>query len=106
MIGKEEKDGDWEKVKNSKELYDAVMASFLKEHGNSDLSHLEKLKAVVLLDSPWTPENGCLTPPTNCSVARLLRILPRNSKRSRRREFSKTAHKDVWHRSTIAEGRN
>jgi len=61
LIGAEEKEGDWEKVKKSKELYDAVMASFVKEHGNSDLSHLEKLKAVVLLDSPWTPENGCLT---------------------------------------------
>ena len=61
LIGEEEKDGDWEKVKTSKELYDHVMESFAKEHANSDLSHIEKLKAIVMLDSPWTPENGCLT---------------------------------------------
>jgi len=61
MISGEEKEGDWEKVKNSKELYDHVMANFKHEHGSSDLSHLEKLQAVVFLDSPWTPENGCLT---------------------------------------------
>lgn len=61
LIGEEEKDGDWEKVKNSTELYNHVMACFDKEHGNSDLSRLEKLKAIVMLDSPWTPENGCLT---------------------------------------------
>jgi long-chain acyl-CoA synthetase len=61
LIGEEEKEGDWEKVKNSTELYDHVMADFAKEHANSDLSHIEKLKAVVMLDSPWTPENGCLT---------------------------------------------
>mmetsp|Transcript_23753 Transcript_23753/g.50508 ORF Transcript_23753/g.50508 Transcript_23753/m.50508 type:complete len:736 (-) Transcript_23753:229-2436(-) len=61
LIGAEEQDGDWEKVKSSKELYDHVMSCFAKEHANSDLSHIEKLKGVVLLDSPWTPENGCLT---------------------------------------------
>ena len=32
-----------------------------KEHAKSDLSHLEKLVAVSLLTSPWTPENGCQT---------------------------------------------
>jgi long-chain acyl-CoA synthetase len=31
------------------------------EHAKSDLSHLEKLVAVSLLNCPWTPENGCLT---------------------------------------------
>jgi len=61
LIGAVEKEGDWEKVKASTELYDQVMASFKKEHGNSDLSHIEKLQGVVLLDDPWTPENGCLT---------------------------------------------
>lgn len=61
LIGAEEKEGDWEKVKSSKELYDHVMGCFKKEHGTSDLSHLEKLQAVVMLDDPWTPENGCLT---------------------------------------------
>ena len=61
LIGAEEKEGDWEKVKNSKELYDHVMESFKKEHANSDLSPLEKLTGAALLDEPWTPENGCLT---------------------------------------------
>jgi long-chain acyl-CoA synthetase len=54
-------EGDFEKVKKSKELYNAVMDSFKNEHGHSDLSHIEKLIAVAMLDSPWTPENGCLT---------------------------------------------
>jgi long-chain acyl-CoA synthetase len=53
--------GDFEKVKNSKELYDAVMESFKQEHAKSDLSHIEKLNGCVMLDDHWTPENGCLT---------------------------------------------
>jgi len=61
LIAATEKEGDYEKVKNSAGLYNAVMESFKIEHDNSDLSSLEKLKGVVMLDSPWTPENGCLT---------------------------------------------
>jgi len=61
LIGAEEKEGDWEKVKASKELYDHVMQCFKKEHAGSDLSPLEKLTGAALLDDPWTPENGCLT---------------------------------------------
>ena len=53
--------GDFEEIKKSKELYDAIMADMDKEHAKSDLSHLEKLVAVSILSSPWTPENGCLT---------------------------------------------
>ena len=53
--------GGFETVKKSKELYDAVMASFHAEHKKSDLSHIEKLKGACLMTSPWTPENGCLT---------------------------------------------
>jgi long-chain acyl-CoA synthetase len=53
--------GDFETVKKSKELYDAVMKSFKAEHAKSDLSHIEKITAVSILTSPWTPENGCLT---------------------------------------------
>jgi long-chain acyl-CoA synthetase len=53
--------GDFATIKKSKELYDAVMADLAKEHAHSDLSYLEKLVAVTLLTSPWTPENGCLT---------------------------------------------
>ena len=53
--------GDFGTIKNSKELYDAVMADLLAEHKKSDLSHLEKLVGVALLTAHWTPENGCLT---------------------------------------------
>jgi long-chain acyl-CoA synthetase len=53
--------GGFEAIKNSKELYDAVLVSMKKEHAKSDLSHLEKLVAVSLLTAPWTPENGCQT---------------------------------------------
>lgn len=61
LVGPTEQEGDWEKVKNSKELYNHVMECFKKEHASSDLSHIEKLIAIAMLDSPWTPENGCLT---------------------------------------------
>lgn len=53
--------GTFEEIKSSKPLYEAIMADMKEEHGRSDLSHLEKLVAVTLLTSPWTPENGCLT---------------------------------------------
>jgi len=53
--------GDFATVKQSKELYDAVLADMKEEHAKSDLSSLEKLVAVSLLTDPWTPENGCLT---------------------------------------------
>jgi long-chain acyl-CoA synthetase len=53
--------GDFETIMESPELYKAVMESMKAEHAKSDLSHLEKLVAVALLSSPWTPENGCLT---------------------------------------------
>jgi long-chain acyl-CoA synthetase len=53
--------GDFETIKKTKELHDAVLDSMKKEHAKSDLSNLEKLVAVSLLTSPWTPENGCLT---------------------------------------------
>lgn len=53
--------GDFSAVMKSKELYNAVMQSFKEEHAKSDLSHIEKLQAVSMLNSPWTPENGCLT---------------------------------------------
>ncbi|CAJ1966739.1 unnamed protein product [Cylindrotheca closterium] len=53
--------GDFETVKKSKDLYNAIMASFIEEHAKSDLSHIEKLKAATILTDPWTSENGCLT---------------------------------------------
>jgi long-chain acyl-CoA synthetase len=52
---------DIEKLKNMKEMQDAVLADFNKEHAKSDLSHLEKIVAVALVTDHWTPENGCLT---------------------------------------------
>mmetsp|Transcript_8278 Transcript_8278/g.11398 ORF Transcript_8278/g.11398 Transcript_8278/m.11398 type:complete len:716 (-) Transcript_8278:97-2244(-) len=53
--------GDFEAVKNSKELMEAIMTDLKNEHKKGGLSHLEKLVAVSLLTEPWTPENGCLT---------------------------------------------
>lgn len=53
--------GDFIAVKKSKELYAAVMGDMAAEHKKGDLSHLEKLIAIVFLTEPWTPENGCLT---------------------------------------------
>merc|ERR1712228_766731 len=53
--------GEFSEVKKSKELYNSILEDMKKEHANSDLSHLEKLVAVVFMDEPWTPENGCLT---------------------------------------------
>lgn len=53
--------GEWKEIKESKELYDAIMVDFFKEHKKGGLSNLEKLSGVVLLNQPWTPENGCLT---------------------------------------------
>lgn len=53
--------GDFETVKKSKGLYDAVLADMNNEHAKGGLSHLEKLVSVCFLTEPWTPENGCLT---------------------------------------------
>jgi long-chain acyl-CoA synthetase len=53
--------GDFETIKKTKELYNAVMADLLGEFKKGDLSHLEKLIAVTFVNAPWTPENGCLT---------------------------------------------
>jgi long-chain acyl-CoA synthetase len=52
---------DFATIKDSDELYKAVMADMKAQHAKSDLSHLEEIVAVALLTSPWTPENGCLT---------------------------------------------
>uniref|UniRef100_A0A7S1VIL3 AMP-dependent synthetase/ligase domain-containing protein n=1 Tax=Grammatophora oceanica TaxID=210454 RepID=A0A7S1VIL3_9STRA len=54
-------EGDINKVKDSKELMDAVLKDLILEHKKGGLSHLEKLKAVAFLTEHWTPENGCLT---------------------------------------------
>jgi long-chain acyl-CoA synthetase len=53
--------GDFETVKESKELLKGILDAMRKEHAKSDLSHLEKLVGVSLLTKPWTAENGCLT---------------------------------------------
>lgn len=53
--------GEFKVVKESKELYAAVMATMLDEHKKGGLSNLEKLVGVSFLTEPWTPENGCLT---------------------------------------------
>lgn len=53
--------GDFDVVKKSKQLYDAVMIDMKKEAAKGGLSHLEKIVAIAFLTDPWTPENGCLT---------------------------------------------
>lgn len=54
--------GDLATVKDSKELYDAVMKEMEKEHKNASLGRNEKLIAIAFItDDPWTPDNGCLT---------------------------------------------
>ena len=54
--------GDFEKVKDSKALYDAVMKDMEFQHKNNGLARNEKLIAIAFItDDPWTPENGCLT---------------------------------------------
>eukprot|EP01082_Thalassiosira_pseudonana_P000570 g1217.t1 g1217 contig10:1624454-1626716(-) len=53
--------GDFDKVKDSKELYDAVMQEMEQEQKKAGLSHIEKLIAIAFVTDPWTPENGCLT---------------------------------------------
>ena len=50
-----------EDLPKNETVYDAVMKDMAEQHKNSDLSHLEKVVAVCLLNDPWTPENGCLT---------------------------------------------
>lgn len=53
--------GDFDTVKNSEELYKAVLADMKKEANKRGLCHLEHLVAVTFLTEPWTPDNGCLT---------------------------------------------
>mmetsp|Transcript_36235 Transcript_36235/g.53133 ORF Transcript_36235/g.53133 Transcript_36235/m.53133 type:complete len:358 (+) Transcript_36235:3-1076(+) len=53
--------GDFDTVKDSKELYSAVMDDLKVQAKKASLSHLEKLNAVAFLTETWTPENGCLT---------------------------------------------
>lgn len=54
--------GNLAEIQKSPDFQTALLNSFLVEHSQSDLSVLEKLVAVSpIVDSPWTPENGCLT---------------------------------------------
>merc|ERR1712232_1356200 len=53
--------GDFDTVKNSKELQEAVMKDMMSQANKAGLSRLERLVAVAFLTDPWTPENGCLT---------------------------------------------
>ncbi len=53
--------GDFDELRKSKELYDAVLADLHNECKKSRLSHLEKIVAVAFIVDPWTPDNGCLT---------------------------------------------
>ncbi|KAL3914154.1 MAG: hypothetical protein SGILL_006212 [Bacillariaceae sp.] len=64
-------------LKDNKELNKAVLASMQTEHANSDLSRIEKIVGVVLLTTPWTPENGCLTAANKLQRRTVLQIFPK-----------------------------
>eukprot|EP00980_Cylindrotheca_fusiformis_P001681 scaffold381_cov138-Cylindrotheca_fusiformis.AAC.17 len=57
--------------------YDAVRKSFHDEHANSELSHIEKLKAVTLLTEQWTTDNGCLTAANKLQRRVVIDMFPR-----------------------------
>uniref|UniRef100_A0A7S1G3A0 AMP-dependent synthetase/ligase domain-containing protein n=1 Tax=Corethron hystrix TaxID=216773 RepID=A0A7S1G3A0_9STRA len=54
-------EGDYEKIKALPEFYTAVHQSLLEQHKIGNLSNLEKVIAVSIIDEPWTSDNGCLT---------------------------------------------
>lgn len=53
--------GEFDTIKDSPELYKAIMEDMENEFKKNKLSHLEQLQGVALLTEPWTVENGCLT---------------------------------------------
>jgi len=54
--------GDFNSVKDSKELYNVVMKDMEDEHKRNGLGRNEKLVGIAfIVDDPWTPQNGCLT---------------------------------------------
>jgi len=53
--------GNFEDLKKSKALMDAVMKDMKSEAKKGGLTHLEGIVAVAFMPGPWTPENGCLT---------------------------------------------
>jgi long-chain acyl-CoA synthetase len=81
--------GDFEKVKESKELMDAVIADLMKEWKAGGLSHLEKIKAVALLTEHWTPENGCLTAANKLQRRMVISMFEK--------EFDEVREKGIFH---------
>jgi len=53
--------GNFEELKKSKVVIDAIMKDLQTEGKKGKLTNLEKLVAVSFMHTPWTPENGCLT---------------------------------------------
>lgn len=64
---------DFQELVKSPEMQQAVLKDMEQEFAKSDLSHLEKVAAVALLASPWTPENNCLTAASKLSRNYILR---------------------------------
>lgn len=54
-------EGNFEDLKKSKALYEAVMETMKKEAVKGGLTHLENIVAVAFMPESWTPQNGCLT---------------------------------------------
>jgi len=78
-------EGDWEALRESKEVYEAVMKDMLNEHKKAGLSNLEKLVAIEFLWEPWTPENGCLTAANKLQRRVVIETFPKEFERARKK---------------------
>lgn len=81
-------EGDYETVKEMKELYDTVLADLHKEAKAGGLSRLEKLVAWCALDTPWTPENECLTAANKLNRKKVIDVFSK--------EFEATKKKGIF----------
>jgi len=83
------KGDDVEVLKVDDDFIKAVMDSLVTEWKNSELSRIEKLSGFVLLTSPWTPENGCLTAANKLQRRNVIEHFPA--------EFEEAKKKGVFH---------
>ena len=79
---------DVESWKGNEEFMKTVMVSLLAEHKKSDLSRIEKISGCILLTTPWTPENGCLTAASKLQRRVVIEYFPA--------EFEDAKKKDIF----------